>query len=190
MAFYICRYAAELHLVHKKDSGSVAVVSILYELGDADPFINKVEFTSHFHCILIFSYFQRTCSCNPNKQYIFLWLTETILFISGKISLFSRQSPKILILSCMNRLEASHLQEKILTNESYSWLQIKDKLDALAKEVCAGNEEARIPVGVLDNKLLRKNTRKYYRYVGSFTSPPCTENVIWNILGKVIFIHV
>jgi carbonic anhydrase len=90
----------------------------------------------------------------------------------------------------MNRLEASHLQEKILTNESYSWLQIKDKLDALAKEVCAGNEEARIPVGVLDNKLLRKNTRKYYRYVGSFTSPPCTENVIWNILGKVIFIHV
>ncbi|XP_061963874.1 alpha carbonic anhydrase 1, chloroplastic-like [Populus nigra] len=96
------QYAAELHLVHKKDSGSVAVVSILYELGDADPFINK----------------------------------------------------------------------------------IKDKLDALAKEVCASNEEARIPVGVLDNKLLRKNTRKYYRYVGSFTSPPCTENVIWNILGK------
>ncbi|XP_034891056.2 alpha carbonic anhydrase 1, chloroplastic [Populus alba] len=37
------RYAAELHLVHKKDSGSVAVVSILYELGDADPFINKIE---------------------------------------------------------------------------------------------------------------------------------------------------
>ena len=97
------QFAAELHLVHRTDSGPTAVVSILYELGDADPFMNK----------------------------------------------------------------------------------IKDKLDALAKEMCAGNEEAQIAVGVLDNKLLRKNTRKYYRYAGSFTSPPCSENVIWNILGKV-----
>ncbi|KAJ6330474.1 hypothetical protein OIU76_009137 [Salix suchowensis] len=97
------QFAAELHLVHQTDSGPISVVSILYELGDADPFMNK----------------------------------------------------------------------------------IKDKLDALAKEMCAGNEEAHIAVGVLDNKLLRKNTRKYYRYSGSFTSPPCSENVIWNILGKV-----
>ncbi|CAK7341823.1 unnamed protein product [Dovyalis caffra] len=97
------RYAAELHLVHQDVSGSIAVVSMLYELGDADPFISKIS----------------------------------------------------------------------------------DKLDALAKEACAGNEEAHIPIGVLDNKLLRKNTRKYYRYVGSLSTPPCRENVLWNILGKV-----
>ena len=45
---YICRYAAELHLVHLSDSGTIAVVSMLYELGDADPFISKVEYTSQF----------------------------------------------------------------------------------------------------------------------------------------------
>ncbi|KAG6744040.1 hypothetical protein POTOM_052749 [Populus tomentosa] len=97
------QYAAELHLVHVSDSGAIAVVSMLYELGDADPFISKIT----------------------------------------------------------------------------------KKLGDLAKDACAGNEEAQIPIGPLDNKLLRKNTRKYYRYIGSITSPPCTENVIWNVLGKV-----
>ncbi|KAJ6864817.1 alpha carbonic anhydrase 1 [Populus alba x Populus x berolinensis] len=97
------QYAAELHVVHLSDSGAIAVVSMLYELGDADPFISKIT----------------------------------------------------------------------------------KKLGDLAKDACAGNEEAQIPIGPLDNKLLRKNTRKYYRYIGSITSPPCTENVIWNVLGKV-----
>ncbi|KAF9664953.1 hypothetical protein SADUNF_Sadunf16G0072000 [Salix dunnii] len=97
------QYAAELHLVHLSDSGTIAVVSMLYELGDADPFIIKIA----------------------------------------------------------------------------------NKLGDLAKDANAGNEEAHVPIGALDNKLLRKNTRKYYRYVGSLTVPPCTENVIWSVLGKV-----
>lgn len=42
------QYAAEGHLVHQADSGSLAVVSILYKLGHADAFINKVAtLTSH-----------------------------------------------------------------------------------------------------------------------------------------------
>ncbi|KAJ6756054.1 CARBONIC ANHYDRASE [Salix purpurea] len=97
------QYAAELHLVHLSDSGTIAVVSMLYELGDADPFISKIT----------------------------------------------------------------------------------NRLGDLAKDASAGYEEAHIPIGALDNKLLRKNTRKYYRYVGSLTVPPCTENVIWSVLGKV-----
>ncbi|KAJ6300207.1 hypothetical protein OIU76_021078 [Salix suchowensis] len=87
------QYAAELHLVHLSDSGTIAVVSMLYELGDADPFISKIT----------------------------------------------------------------------------------NRLSDLAKDASAGYEEAHIPIGALDNKLLRKNTRKYYRYVGSLTVPPCTE---------------
>jgi carbonic anhydrase len=90
----------------------------------------------------------------------------------------------------MNRLKVWHLSRKVLTNNSYSWLQITNKLGDLAKDACAGNEEAQIPIGALDNKLLRKNTRKYYRYIGSITSPPCTENVIWNVLGKVRYIYI
>jgi carbonic anhydrase len=65
-------------------------------------------------------------------------------------------------------------------------LQIKDQLSELAKEVSAGNEEAHIPVKALETRHMKRKSRKYYRYVGSLTTPPCTENVLWNILGKVI----
>ncbi|KAG7017460.1 Alpha carbonic anhydrase 1, chloroplastic [Cucurbita argyrosperma subsp. argyrosperma] len=63
--------------------------------------------------------------------------------------------------------------------------KIQGKLRELTKEKCGSNEEAHIALGELNLKHLRKKTRKYYRYIGSFTVPPCTENVVWTILGKV-----
>ncbi|XP_068661183.1 alpha carbonic anhydrase 1, chloroplastic-like [Aristolochia californica] len=63
--------------------------------------------------------------------------------------------------------------------------QMMGQLAELNKEVCQGDEEAHIPLGILKNKQLEKETRKYYRYVGSLTVPPCRENVTWSILGKV-----
>lgn len=64
---------------------------------------------------------------------------------------------------------------------------MEDKFVALAKENRAGNKDAQIPIGTFDFEEINARTHsRYYRYVGSLTTPPCKEGVIWNILGKVI----
>lgn len=58
--------------------------------------------------------------------------------------------------------------------------QIESKLIELGH-----HRTTQIKMGPFNPHQLRKRTHKYYRYVGSFTTPPCTEHVIWLILGKV-----
>ncbi|XP_054786589.1 alpha carbonic anhydrase 7-like [Prosopis cineraria] len=48
------------------------------------------------------------------------------------------------------------------------------------------DREARIPLGMVDPELVINIDRNvYYRYMGSSTTTPCHENVVWTIVGKV-----
>ncbi|KAI3447461.1 hypothetical protein Pfo_004126 [Paulownia fortunei] len=96
------QYAAELHLVHIADDGSVSVVAILFKYGHPDPLLAKIQ----------------------------------------------------------------------------------NKLNELAYEVRI-HEETPIAIGPFHPTEVRKRCHKYYRYVGSFTTPPCSQNVIWHVLGRV-----
>ncbi|XP_062082124.1 alpha carbonic anhydrase 7-like [Humulus lupulus] len=53
-------------------------------------------------------------------------------------------------------------------------------------------------VGVVDPSLIKFGSRRYYKYIGSLTVPPCTQNVIWLVVrevrtvarGQVSLLHV
>ncbi|KAG5566690.1 hypothetical protein RHGRI_002296 [Rhododendron griersonianum] len=60
--------------------------------------------------------------------------------------------------------------------------EMKEHIEAVADT----REEERV-VGMVDPNHIRIGNRnsKYYRYIGSLTIPPCTQDVVWTILSKV-----
>ena len=46
------------------------------------------------------------------------------------------------------------------------------------------NDRVRLPAGVIDMNLLLPKDQRYYQFIGSLTTPPCTEGVLWMVLKQ------
>lgn len=47
-------------------------------------------------------------------------------------------------------------------------------------------DRVRLPAGLIDLRELLPTDQRYYQFMGSLTTPPCTEGVLWNVLKSPV----
>jgi carbonic anhydrase len=80
---------------------------------------------------------------------------------------------KTAVIGVLYEIGGGHIPDPFLKTLEPSIRRIKDMRD---------REE---PVGVVDPNGARATGSVYYRYMGSLTTPPCTEGVVWSVFKKV-----
>ncbi|KAL7115817.1 hypothetical protein ACP275_04G204400 [Erythranthe tilingii] len=78
-----------------------------------------------------------------------------------------------------NRTAVVGIMYKIGRPDSFLSMMSRD-LEAISQ-----TSDIERSVGIVDPKLIKIGSRKYYRYIGSLTVPPCTQNILWTIVRKV-----
>ncbi|CAF1034900.1 unnamed protein product [Adineta steineri] len=88
-------------------------------------------------------------------------------------------------------LMQTQIDEDIPLNSKHSFFNATDetkwmKYFDVAQRLRRENDSRRINLTLAS--LMGNNLNDYWRYFGSLTIPPCTENVIWNIFRSPVFI--